>query len=268
MIHWRIILKKLQEVKALPDLLICEFQKLKRKKFILFATLAAFLLPIPLTAFAIKQNWNYDELFNIILTFGHFILLIPVLCIVATILLFMERDNNTLKNLLCIPITRSKLVITKLLVLVIVSILYATAAFLASILGAAVAGVSVSNIIEKLLLSIALGIMTMVASLPCITLIVWCNKNNIISLIISFLYTIVGFIFGINPTNAPGINLSTLLPTGMITRWLIPYMKSGHLSKNTVSQIFVSTPACITFLCVVTLICTFLIIITYKNQED
>ncbi|MFD3156920.1 ABC transporter permease [Haloimpatiens sp. FM7330] len=250
------------------DLMICEFQKLKRKKFIIFATLAAFLFPIPMTAFAIRQHWNYEELFNIILGFGHFVLLIPVLCIVETMLLFMERDNSTMKNLLTIPISRTKIIIIKLLILLIVSVLYAVTAMIASLMGAAIVGVSVSNVLQKLLLSVVVGIMTMIASLPCVTLIVWCNKNNIISLIISFLYTIIGFIIGIDPKGAPGLNLSTLLPVGMISRWMMPYLNSNHLDVNTRRIIFVSTPLCFIFLGVVAVICMFFIAQKYQRQEN
>lgn len=191
------------------DLIVCEFQKLRRKKFLIFATLAALVLPIPMTVFAIRQGWNYDQLYMIILEFGHFLMLIPVLCIVATMLFFMERDNGTLKNLVSIPLSRTKIVFAKLAVLIVVSIGYSLLAVLSSFIGATVIGQSVSYVPQRIGLCLIAGVMTMLASIPCIALIVWFNRNSIISLILTFFYTILGFMVSMGSTGCKPEHLAS-----------------------------------------------------------
>lgn len=56
-------------------------------------------------------------------------LLIPVLCIVAAMLFFEERDNNTLKSLKIVPVSMNMLASSKLIVLLVVSVLYSILAF-------------------------------------------------------------------------------------------------------------------------------------------
>lgn len=46
-------------------------------------------------------------------------------------------------------------------------------------------GMILTGFLTKLILSIALGIMTYIAALPCILLVVWFNKNDIISVVIT-----------------------------------------------------------------------------------
>lgn len=258
------------------DLIICEFQKLKRKKFLLFATLAAVVLPIPMTMFAIRQGWSYDQLFMIILEFGHFLMLVPVVCIVATMLFFMERDSSTLKNIIPIPLSRRKIVYAKLAVLAVVSIGYSLVAVLSSFIGAAVIGQTINYASERIILSVIAGLMTMLASIPCIALIIWCNKNYIISLIFTFFYAILGFMVSMDSgtsSAAPGMNVSTLLPVGMISRWLLPkfagFVQAGsiHLDQKYISTYAVSTPMCLGYLFVIGAIFTFLIVKAYKRQE-
>jgi bacitracin transport system permease protein len=110
------------EVRELLDLIICEFAKIRRQKFILFCMLAAFLFPISLTAFVAKDKMHFEQLFKLVVTFGDFLLLPCVLSVVASILFFMERDSDMLKNLMTVPVSKFKLVVAKLSVLLIVAI--------------------------------------------------------------------------------------------------------------------------------------------------
>ena len=86
-------------------LIKCEFLKLKRKKFIPLIILAAFLFPIPLTYLmttpSMMERYTdradaFDGLFNMVLGYGIQFLLPCIIGVIAAILFFMERDNDTL----------------------------------------------------------------------------------------------------------------------------------------------------------------------------
>ena len=51
-----------------------------------------------------------------------YLLLMPLLVILASNLLFEELDHDTLKNLVTIPVNRTKLVLSKMLVLLLFAI--------------------------------------------------------------------------------------------------------------------------------------------------
>ena len=96
-------------------LIKCEFWKLKRKRFIQLIVAAAFLFPIPLTYLC--MNWKpiqercntqaevFDMMWQSVLGYGIQLLLPCILGIVAALLFFMERDNDTFKSLRTIPVS-------------------------------------------------------------------------------------------------------------------------------------------------------------------
>ena len=107
-------------------LIKCEFLKLKRKKFIPLIILAAFLFPIPLTYLmttpSMMERYTdradaFDGLFNMVLGYGIQFLLPCIIGVIAAILFFMERDNDTFKNLRTIPVTSTQMVLAKIIVL-------------------------------------------------------------------------------------------------------------------------------------------------------
>lgn len=115
------------------NLIRCEFWKLKRKMFVQLVLAASFLFPIPLTAIIYYLNTAqnkyatkaaaFDALWQSVIGFGMLLLLPCILGIVAALLFFMERDNDTFKNLRTIPITSSQMVIAKCIVLLLLSML-------------------------------------------------------------------------------------------------------------------------------------------------
>ena len=59
------------------------------------------------------------------------------------------------------------------------------------------------------------GVIMWAGALPCILLVVLLNKNYIVSVVITFFYTIVNYIFSMNDlflTQPFGLNIGTLLP--------------------------------------------------------
>ncbi|MPQ34103.1 ABC transporter permease [Clostridium estertheticum] len=251
------------------DLIICEFAKIKRQRFILFSMLAACLFPVPMTVLVAKDNLNFEQLFKLVVTFGHFLLLPCVLSVVASILFFMERDSDMLKNLITIPVNKTKLVGAKLTVLLIVAVLYSIAGLGATIIGGLIVG-TVEGIAFKLGLSVVLGIMFFVSVLPVIILIVYFNKSYILSTIIAFIYSIFNFIIQLSMMNfAPNSVLITILPASVIMRWWMSFW-SGLTAENAIIRkpYMLSTPVCAGILCLIAVISILMISIIYKNQED
>lgn len=152
-------------------------------------------------------------------------LLIPVLCIVAAMLFFEERDNNTLKSLKIVPVSMNMLASSKLIVLLVVSVLYSILAFVSTVVFSLIGHMTVEQFAIKLLFCIAAGIMVWVASLPCIALIVVFNRNYIFSILCSFLYAVMGFIITNATIRTAAPNVFMILPVNVINRWLLPFFK-------------------------------------------
>lgn len=257
------------EVRELLELIICEFTKIKRQKFILFCMLAAFLFPIPLTVLVAKDSMHFEQLFKLVVTFGDFLLLPCVLGVVASILFFMERDSDMLKNLMTVPVSKCKLVVAKLSVLLLVAILYSIAGLGATIIGGLVVG-AVEGVAFKLGLSAILGIMLFVSVLPVVIIIVYFNKSYIFSILIAFIYSIINFSISLNMLNfAPDNALITVLPAPVIMRWWTSYwsgLAEEYLAMR--KPYMLSTPVCVGILFLIAAISVLLISFIFKKQED
>lgn len=251
------------------DLIICEFAKIKRQRFILFSMVAACLFPIPMTVLVAKDHLDFEQLFRLVVMFGHFLLLPCVLSLVASILFFMERDSDMLKNLITIPVSKTKLVVAKLTVLLIIAVLYSIAGLGATIMGGLLVG-TVEGIVFKLELSVVIGIMFFVSVLPVIILIVYFNKSYILSTIIAFIYSIFNFGIALNMMNfAPTSILITILPAPVIMRWWMSSWSGLTAEYVTLRKPYMlSTPVCSGMLFFIALISILVISITYKNQEN
>lgn len=204
------------------DLVICEFAKLKRLKFVQLSLLAAFLFPFPLTILMATDDMGFDQLFRANFIFGELLLLPCILGIIASMLFFMERDNETLKNLITIPVSRRNIVIAKLAVIVILAVLYSVAGLGASILGGFIVG-SVEGIFYRLLASVVLGVFIAIATFPIILIIVYFNKSFMFSIIASFLYATLSFavtmIFSASPETINAV--ASVLPISVVFKWYL-----------------------------------------------
>ena len=206
-------------------LISCEFQKLKRKKFIQITIGAAALFPIPITILMARDSQTFDQLFRACVMFGDFLFLPCVLGVIAAMLFLMERDNDALKNLLVIPISRTKIVLSKLCVLLGLSVLYSVAGLGASLIGGAIVG-HVGDILLRLGISICLGLFVLIATLPVISLILISNKSYIFAIILSFAYAVISFaitmMFSSNPEAVNSI--ASILPIPLIMKWYLGAM--------------------------------------------
>ena len=173
-------------------LIKCEFLKLKRKKFIPLIILAAFLFPIPLTYLmttpSMMERYTdradaFDGLFNMVLGYGIQFLLPCIIGVIAAILFFMERDNDTFKNLRTIPVTSTQMVLAKIIVLFIFGIVFCVASIIATIL-CGIGTLEVYGIGYKLFLAVETGIFITAGTLPLIVLVVFFSKTYVFSILL------------------------------------------------------------------------------------
>ena len=116
-----------------------------------------------------------------------------VLGIVASMLFFMEYDNDTLKNLQVVPILPIKLATAKIAVLFILGLVFALATLLSSMVGGIIAGNELTNIGGKIWISAVTALLYTASTLPVVIVIVWLNKSYIFSIIVTFFYTVFDY---------------------------------------------------------------------------
>lgn len=254
------------------NLLLSEFKKFKRKKIFLFGILAAVIFPL-FNAVLLADS-NFLSIQSGVREDNAFLLLMPLLIILATNLFFLEQDNDTLKNLLCIPVTKSQLVLVKLLVLLLFSIAFQLMGFIVGTVIAVSQNIPMNDYVFQLLLTASTGVLMWAATLPCVVLVVWFNKSYILSVIIVFFYTLLNYVMHFSDAvmmQPLGINAGTLMPVPMIFRWLYRfYTPTGKIQTefyNRFSQYFVSAPVCFGVLLMEAAICIYLMIHIGRRRE-
>ena len=208
-------------------LIKCEFWKLKRKHFVSFVVFAALLFPIPFTALVLAGSvgnfTGFDAVFGLLVTLGEPVMLPIVLGIVAAMLFFMERDNDTLKNLHTIPVFPVKIASAKIAVLFILGLIYSLATLLSSIAGGLMAGSELVNIGEKIWISVVTSVLYTASTLPVVIIIVGLNRSYIFSIILTFFYTMFDYMLaygGQFASEEPAMKLiSNIFPAPTIYRW-------------------------------------------------
>ena len=250
----------------------CEFLKLRRKGAYKLALFTSVLFP--LFNAALLSDGNLEDIMSGVREESGFLLLIPVLVIMAASLFFEEHDNDTLKNLLCIPVSKRRLVMAKVFLLFLFSVVYELAGFAISISLALSQGIAINGWSLELFLTFCTGILLWAAALPCIILVIWCNKSYIISVIIAFFYTLLGYALHLSDTimmKPLGPNFTTFIPVPMIFRWLyqfkVPQGKILTDFYNRLSPYFVSTPIIFMILFAEAAVCVFIVIRIYQKQE-
>lgn len=207
-------------------LIKCEFWKLKRKKFIPLVILSAFLFPVPLAYFMTTPSMTeryadkadaFDGLFNMVLGYGIQFLLPCIIGVIAAMLFFMERDNDTFKNLRVIPVTGTRLVLAKILVLFLFGILFCAASTLAAIV-CSLGTFEVYGIGYKLFLAIETGIFITAGTLPLIVLVVFFSRTYVFSILLCIFYSVLNMSATALYDALPKTIL-WLLPTPLTTFW-------------------------------------------------
>lgn len=254
------------------NLLLTEFIKFKRKKLFFFGILAAFIFPL-FNAVLLSDS-NFASVQSGVREDNAFLLLMPLLIILAANLFFVEQDNDTLKNLLCIPVSKNHLVVVKLLVLLIFSVAFQLMGFAVSTVIAVFQNIPLVDVAFQFSLTASSGVLMWAAALPCIVLIVSFNKSYILSVIIVFFYTLLNYVMHFSDTimmQPFGINAGTLMPVPMIFRWLYQfYTPTGEIQTefyNRFSQYFVPASVCFGVLLLEAAVCIYLMIRIYRRRE-
>ena len=117
-------------MKALLKLLRCEFSKLKRKPLFFAAAAISALIPLCCALFLPEMQdfasgaEAVDRLMSTLFQLSAYLLLMPAVVVLASNLLFEEQDNDTLKNLMTIPVSKPALALAKMTLLFLFSIAF------------------------------------------------------------------------------------------------------------------------------------------------
>lgn len=207
-------------------LIRCECMKLKRKRFIPLVVLSAFLFPIPLTILMTTPSMlarymdradAFDGLFNMALGYGVQFLLPCIIGVLAAMLFFVERDNDTFKNLRTIPVTSTQMVLAKIAVLFLFGMVFCASSAMAVML----CGwwtLDVYGMGYKLFLAVETGIWITAGTLPLVALVVFFSKTYVFSILLCVFYSVLNMcataLFDVLPKA-----LLWLLPTPLTTFW-------------------------------------------------
>ena len=207
-------------------LISCELAKLKRKKFISFVILSAFMFPPPLALMMLTPRMMarydtkaelFDDFYQFVLGYGVELLLPCVIGVIAAMLFFMERDNDTLKNLRTIQVTSTQMIFAKIMVLFLFGLIFCLSTSAVTIVcGSLVA--DVGGLGYKLWMSVEMGIFVTAGTLPLVALVVFFSKTYIFSVLLCIFYSVLSLTvessFGVLPKF-----LCWLMPIPLTNLW-------------------------------------------------
>lgn len=257
----------------------CEFAKLKRKPLIFISLLLSVLMPLAYAFFLADAKTDVDAVNGImssLFQLSAYLLLMPLLVIMASNLLLEELDYDTMKNLLAIPVNRTKLVLSKMLVLLLFAIGFMAVGGIVNLAVVLFQGWKPVGFWTLFWVGIEEGIIMWVGALPCILLVILLDKNYIVSVVITFFYTIVNYILSMNDTflTQPfGLNAGTLLPGSLAFRWTFQFYDQSHTSAEMadllerVSPYFLNNVQVLGVILVEAIVFLALIALVYRRQE-
>ena len=180
-------------------LISCELAKLKRKKFISFVILSAFLFPPPLALMMLTPRMmdrfdteaeTFNAFYQFVLGYAVELLLPCIIGVIAAMLFFMERDSDTFKNLRTIPVTSTQMIFAKITVLFLFGMIFCLSSAAVTIAcGSLIA--EVGGLGYKLWLAVELGIFITAGTLPLVVLVVFFSKTYIFSVLLCIFYSVL-----------------------------------------------------------------------------
>lgn len=219
-------------------LIFCEFAKLKRKPLTWIAVFLSVLIPLAyalLLSDASTSAQAVEGIMSCLFQMSAYLLLMPSIVVLASNLFFGEQDNDTLKNLLTIPVSRPRLAAAKMLVLLIFSVLFMSVGGLFGMVILLLQGWKLTGFWQLFFVGIGESLMMWAGALPCILLVIALNKSYIISVIITFFYTVVNYLLSSNDsllTQPFGFNPGTLLPGPLSMRWIFQFYSVGNSGEE------------------------------------
>jgi len=263
----------------LLKLIKCEFWKLKRKPLVYISLLISVLMPAAYAFFLADASTDVDAVNGImssLFQLSAYLLLMPLLVIQAANLLFAELDNDTLKNLVTIPVNRTKLVLSKMLVLLLFSLGFMAVGGLGNLVVLLLQGWKPVGFWGLFAVGIEEGLIMWVGALPCILLVVLLNKNYIVSVVITFFYTVANYMLSMNDgflTQPFGLNIGTLFPGPLAFRWTFQFYDQSQMSAELaallerVSPYFLNGVQVFGVIAVEAVVFLTLIALVYRHQE-
>lgn len=258
-------------------LIWCELYKYKRNRII--PVLTAFSLLFPFALGVITQSKisgattlaeahaYYDNLFNDNLVYSSMLLLPGLFGCMSAVLFFNERDCDTFKNLRTIPVTRNELIFTKLVVMYLWAEVYSICSALSATLFCFfLEPAAVYDVLFKTLCSMLTGITMATVSLPVAVIVIYTNQNFLLSLMLSFSYSVVNWILLILFSSNEGILrwlplMNGLFLTSRIWGWRKAFWGLGNLAALPFQEYI----RVVLYLVCVFLVCAFLIIRFYRK---
>ena len=189
---------------------------------------------------------------------------------------FEEFDNDTLKNLVTVPVNRTKLVLSKMLVLLLFAVGFMAVGGLVNLAVLLFQGWEPVGFWTLFGVGIEEGLIMWVGALPCILLVVLLNKNYIVSVVITFFYTIANSILSTNDmflTQPFGLNIGTLFPGPLAFRWTFQFYDQSQTSAELadllerVSPYFLNGVQVFGVIIVEAIVFLALIAFVYRRQE-
>ena len=257
----------------------CEFAKLKRKPLVFISLLLSVLMPLAYAFFLADAEASVDAVNGImssLFQLSAYLLLMPFLVILASNLLFEELDYDTLKNLLTVPVNRTKLVLSKMLVLLLFAIGFMAGGGFVNLVVLLFQGWKPVGFWTLFLVGLEEGLIMWVGALPCVLLVILLNKNYIVSVVITFFYTIINYILSMNDiflTQSFGLNAGTLLPGPLAFRWTFQFYDQSHPNTELadllerISPYFLNNVQVFSVILVEAAIFLTLIALVYRRQE-
>ena len=269
-------------MRALLKLLRCEFAKLRRKP--LFFASAAISALIPLGCALFLPDFHaftsgaeaVEGMMSTLFQMSAYLLLMPALVVLAANLLFEEQDNDTLKNLMAVPVSKPALALAKMALLFLFAIAFMAAGGLVNLVIVLAAGWEPDGFWRLFFVGIGQGIMMLAGALPCVLIVVLLNRSYIVSVIITFFYTAVNYIFGTSDffiTQPFGFNPGTLLPGPLAFRWFFQYLDASEPGAQMaalwerISPYFVTTPQAFLVVVMESAVFLTLIALVYKRRN-
>ena len=240
------------------DIVKTEFYKLKRYH-ILWAGVALMLLSVLLTLFTSMANdgsvWDFIYLTEQVIK-NNMSMIFPVcICLIAGYLISREQTDDTLKNILTVPISFKRLLTGKLIVCGVLSVIFGLLSSLFTIIVEIIAGFPgfrISFALKGILQITAVNFFLYLAVLPIIIITSQRANHFFIGVILAFVYGYGGMFAAGNMTLA---NLYPITATLGIV---------GYRSYDT--AVSWNLPVCIFSLASVVLLSAILIL-CIKNRE-
>ncbi|MCI9082794.1 MAG: ABC transporter permease [Lachnospiraceae bacterium] len=255
----------------------CEFSKLKRKKFILLVILSALLFPVPLTIIMTMPQTAgqygskidiFNAYFQFVMGYGVELLLPCMIGVAAAMLFFMERDNDTFKNLRTIPVTSTQMVLAKIVMLFFFGIIFSLASAVISIICGGVIA-EVSRIAYRLLFAMEMGILITAGTLPLVVLVVFFSKTYVFSILLCVFYSVLSLTAESCYGALPKL-MCWLMPIPLTNLWCAGNLNAHGVLDNigALEYLIPTTFQTIAILTVIAFLSVLLIDYMYKKRGD